>query len=152
MTVFGGDPILAADMNRAQQRVVGTPTESTSDLSAINSTTNVQIDSWTGNLEQGRRYKVSAYIPYVVSTTTENWYLLLCEDSASGAQMTYATVREAQTTRVAAKTVWAYYTATATGPKTFVSCTRRDAAGSGTISPKGATSQKRILTVETADS
>jgi hypothetical protein len=151
MTVFGGDPILAADMNRAQQRVVGTPTESTADLSAISSATNVIIDSVTVNLEIGRRYKVSAYIPYSVSATTDNHYLLLCEDSVSGAQLTYATVREGHTTRVAAKTVWCYYTAVATAAKTFVSCTRR-ADGSGSITPKGATSQKRILTVETADS
>jgi len=150
MTVFGGDPILASDMNRAQQRVVGA-TEGTSDQSAINSGTNVQIDSVTVTVEAGRRYKINAIIPYSVSDTSSNHYLLIYEDSTSGAQLTYATVREAQTTRVAVQTLWVYWTAASSGSKTFVTASRRP-DGTGTITPKGATSQKRTLSVETADS
>lgn len=151
MTVFAGDPILAEDMNRALSRVIGTPTEGVADLSAINSGTNVIIDSLTVTVEAGRRYKLTTYIPYTVSDTTSNHYLLLLEDSVSGTQLQYATVREAQTTRVAAKTVWVYWTAPSSGSKTFVSASRR-ADGSGTITPKGATSQKRTLSLEAADS
>lgn len=150
MTVFAGDPILAADMNRALTRVIGTPTEGTSDLSAINSATNVLIDSLTVPVEAGRRYKLSAYIPVILSDTASNHYILLCEDSVSGAQLTYDTARHAQTARPQAYVIWVYWTASTTGNKTFVSCTRR-ADGSGTITPKGATSQKRTLTLEAAD-
>lgn len=150
MTVFAGDPILAADMNRALTRVIGTPTEATSDLAAINSATNVLIDSLTVTVVAGRRYKLSAYIPVILSDTASNHYILLCEDSVSGAQLTYDTARHAQTARPQAYVIWVYWTAAASGSKTFVSCTRR-ADGSGTITPKGATSQKRTLTLESAD-
>ena len=149
MTVFGGDPILAADMNRALTRVIAA-TEATSDLSAINSATNTLIDSVTAAVEAGRRYKISAYIPVILSDTASNHYILICEDSVSGAQLTYDTARHAQTARPQAYVLWVYWTATTTGNKTFVSCTRR-ADGTGTITPKGATSQKRNLAVEAAD-
>lgn len=150
MTVFAGDPILAADMNRALTRVIGTPTVATADLSAISSGSNTIIDSLTVPVEAGRRYKLLAYIPYTVGVTGERHYLLLCEDSVSGTQISYATISESSTTGNSAKTVWAYWTAPSTGDKTFVSCTRR-ASGSGAITIRGSGGQPRILTLEAAD-
>ncbi|HEX2550610.1 MAG TPA: hypothetical protein VHK64_03370 [Nocardioidaceae bacterium] len=147
--VSAGDPITAADINRAATKVIGIG-ESTSSQTAVGSTSNTLMDSITVTLVAGRAYWVYTYVPYQGNTANDNFYVLMYEDSTSGTQMTYRTVRILQTTRVAATTLRRRYVAAASGSKTFVTAFRR-ADGSGTFQPVGATGQVRILSVESAD-
>jgi hypothetical protein len=149
-TVLAGDPILAADINRALTRVIGTPTIQTAAGTAITSTTDTQIDSLTVTVEAGRRYKLIARVPWLGSVANDNFYIFLRETSATGTQLTFRNARVTQTTRVDMTDLWTYWTAASSGSMTFVSSGRRS-DGSGNLTPQGATNGPRTLTLEAAD-
>lgn len=151
MTVFAGDPILAADMNRAQQRVIGTPTVSTSDGTASSSTSDQLIDTLTVPVEQGRRYKLSAFVPFTAVDANNAFFVLLREDSVSGTQLVYETFYAPVAAGGYPVTPWVYWTASATGNKTFVSCFRRNGPTASNGQPRGSGGQPRTLTLEAAD-
>lgn len=148
--VLAGDPVLAADMNRALTRVIGTPTISTAAGTSITSTTEVLVDTLTVTVEAGRRYKLIARIPWLASVANDNFYYLLRETSISGTQLTFRNARVTQITRVDMTDLWVYWTAVSSGSMTFVSSCRRN-DGSGNMTPQGATNGPRTLTLEAAD-
>lgn len=149
-TVFAGDPILAADMNRALTRVIGTPTIATAAGTSITSTAEVLVDSLTVTVESGRRYKLIARVPWLATVVNDNFYLLLRETSISGTQLTFRNARVTQITRVDMTDLWVYWTAPSSGSMTFVSSCRRN-DGTGNLTPQGATNGPRTLTLEAAD-
>ena len=151
MTVFAGDPILAADMNRAQQRVIGTPSVATSDATASSSTSNTLIDSITVPVEEGRRYKLSTTISFSAVTADNAFFLLLLEDSTSGTQLTFGTFYANVANGASTVNLWVYWTAPTTGNKTFVSAQRRSGGTATNGQAKGSGGQPRTLTLEAAD-
>jgi hypothetical protein len=151
MTVFAGDPILAADMNRAQQRVIGTPSIQTSDGPSVTATSNTLVDSITVPVEQGRRYKLSAIVPMTAVTADNAFFVLLLEDSVSGTQLVYGTFYASVANGGHVINVWTYWTAPTTGNKTFVLAVRRNGGTATAGQPRGSGGQPRTLTLEAAD-
>lgn len=153
MTVFAGDPILAADMNRAQQRVIGTPSVATSDGPSVTSTTpNTQIDSITVPVEGGRRYKLSASVPFTAVTQDNAFFILLLEDTATGTQLTYSTFYASVAGGGHVVSLWTYWTAPSdNNAKTFVLACRRNGGTNTAGQARGSGGQPRTLTLEAAD-
>lgn len=151
MVVFAGDPVLAADMNRAQQRVIGTPSIATSDASASSSTSNTLIDSITVPVEEGRRYKLSAFVPFTAVDANNAFFVLLLEDSTSGNQLVYETFYAPVAAGGYPVKLWVYFTASTTGNKTFVLCQRRSGGTASNGQARGSGGQPRTVTLESAD-
>jgi hypothetical protein len=137
-----GDPINAAEINRRK----GT-TSGTSDITAI-TTTETVTDTVTVSVISGRTYHIKSYFPFTGSVVADRFLIRLREDlTSAGAQITYATADVRALTEVSVETPEADWTASATGSKSFCVTAVRS-SGTGSITPKGAASQVRLLTVD----
>lgn len=148
--VFGGDPILAADMNRAINKNIA-ETQSLSDASATSGTTEASIDQVAGDLVAGRKYKIRWVLYYVAATSTgASSYLARIRSGAGtgGAQLGYTRLDTAASsnTRTSSTIVEVPFTASATGSQTFTGSIQRD-SGSDNVIAKGATASPRMLTI-----
>jgi hypothetical protein len=143
MTVYGGDVIYAADINRR----VGINT-ATSDSSATSGTTELSIDQVTINAVSGHTYRLVWWCPWLGSVAADRFFLLLRLGSGiAGTQLTFSTVVVASTSATETKTVIAEWTASSTASQTFTGTFRRN-SGTGTLTAKGASTQPRLLTVD----
>lgn len=146
MSVSGGSPVLASDINEALNRRIGRA-QAVSDWGSAISTTETCTESVTVNVKAGRTYEVSAFFPLTGSTAGDEFFVLLRQgSSASDLQLTYDRPRVHSTGAVYVAQPRVEWTASADGAVTFGVLTRR-ASGSGTITPKGATSQPRFIKV-----
>lgn len=146
MTVSGGSPVLASDINEALNRRIGRA-QAVSDWGAAISTTETCTESVTVTVKAGRTYEISAYFPLTGSVASDEFFVLLRQGAtASDPQLTYDRPRIHSTGAVYASQPRVEWTASADGLVTFGVLIRR-ASGSGTATPKGATSQPRMLKV-----
>jgi hypothetical protein len=149
--VFGGDPIMAADMNRAinKKQAENVAVTDTGSIAG----TETQVDTVTADLVAGRSYKVRWFVPYASTTTTGNSsYLARIRQGSGtgGTQLSYTRLDTPAATRVQTKYVEANFTASSTGAQTFTGTVQRD-TGTDTVNLKGATSQPRLLGVYADD-
>lgn len=149
--VFGGDPILAADVNRAINKKQAENVAVT-DTGAIGAS-ETAIDQVTADLVSGRSYKVRWFVPYSSTTATgASSYLARIRQGSGtgGTQLSYTRLDTPAATRVLTKYVEANFTASSTGSQTFTGTVQRD-TGADTVNLKGATSQPRLLGVYADD-
>jgi len=147
MTVLGGAPVLAADINEALNRRIG-KSEATSDGTGVTGTETV-FETVTVDLKAGRTYEVSSYFPIAGNNTTDDFFILLRQGTtASDAQLTYDRVHFDVANGVYVAQPRVEVTAAADATVTFGVFVRRVTGTTTTATPKGATSQKRYLTVE----
>lgn len=147
MTVSGGAPVLASDINEALNRRIG-KTQAVSDYGSTIAGTEVVTETVTVNVKANRTYLVKGYYPISGSTTTDDFFVLIRQGFApSDAQLTYDRVHFDVAGGVYVGKPEVEFTATADGIVTFgISCRR--VSGSSTVAtPRGATSQPRFITV-----
>jgi hypothetical protein len=145
MTVYAGDEIYAADINRR----VGTTT-ATTDSSATSVTTELAIDQVTIAAVAGQVYRLAWWVPWLGSAAADRFFLLLRTGSGiAGTQLTFSTIVVASTSATEAEMVVAEWTAGSTGSQTFTGTFRRS-SGTGTLTAKGSGTQPRLLTVDVA--
>lgn len=126
-------------------------TEGQSDLTATSGTTESAYDTVTVDVIEGARYHVKCYFPYFCSVAGDRFLVRLREGSGiTGSQITYASAYASDNTGVFVVTPESDWVADFTGQQTFVVTAQRG-AGTGTLTPKGATSQIRLLTVDFVD-
>jgi hypothetical protein len=149
MTVFAGDPVLAADINEALNRRVGT-FEGTSDLTATSGTTEKLCDVVTATLKGGRKYCVSVYFPGNGTVAADRFLIRLrLGSTTAGTQVSYARYTVAALGNNDQVAFSYDYTPAADGSVSFCTTATRD-AGTGTLTPKGAASQPRYIRIELA--
>lgn len=131
-------------------RRVGT-TNAVSDGTATSGTTELVVNTVTVNVVEGQTYHVKCYFPFVCSASPARYLIRLREGvSAAGAQITYATAIPDVTTPASAVLVVtpeSDWMASSTGQQQFC-VTAQQASGTGTLTPKGASSQTRSITVD----
>ena len=146
MTAFAGDIISASDVNRR----IATTTRS-SDTAATSGTTELQVDTVTGLLVQGRRYRIRWYCLWSASTTGDNFFFILREGSGTGgAQLAFTTEHIDVNGVTEDKELEVDYTASATASQTFTATFRRSSGG-GTMTGKGASNGPASLIIEAGD-
>lgn len=142
---FGGDIILASDVNRR----IGTTTR-ISDSSATSGATELQIDTVTGVLISGRRYRIRWYCLWSASTAGDNFFFILREGSGTGGAQLAFTTEHIDVNGVSEdKLLEVDYTAAASASQTFTATFRRS-SGAGTMTAKGASNGPGALTIEAA--
>lgn len=147
MTVLGGAPVMAADINEALNRRIG-KTEATSDGTGVTSTETV-FETLTVDVKAGRTYELAAYFPVSSSGTTDDFFVLLRQGTtAAAAQLTYDRVSFRQSNGVYTAMPRVEFTSASDTSITFGVFVRRVSGSTDTCTPKGATSQRRYLTVE----
>lgn len=143
--VAGGDIIYAADINLAQLKRVGT-TLGTSDGTATSGTTELAIDQVTATLVAGYRYNLRWFARWAFTVATDDFFLLLREDSGiSGTQIAFMTVEADEKHAI----ITADFVAASSGSKTFTGTFRRS-AGTGTLTANGSATGPRLFTVDFA--
>jgi hypothetical protein len=149
MTVFAGDPVLAADINEALNRRMGT-FEGTSDLTATSGTTEKLCDVVTATLKAGRRYVVSVFFPGNGTVAADKFLIRLRQGSTTaGTQVSYARYTVAATGNNDQVSLSYDYVPGADGSVSFCTTAQRD-SGTGTLTPKGAASQPRYIRIDMA--
>jgi hypothetical protein len=99
----------------------------------------------------GRRYHVKAYFPFSGTVAADTYLIRLREGTTTGgAQITYATGVVQALSSVFVETPESDWVASTTGSQSFCVTVQRN-IGSGTATPKGATSQTRFLIVDLID-
>lgn len=121
------------------------------DGSATSSTTESVYETVTVNVITGRTYHVKSYFPFVASASPARYLVRLREGtSTAGAQITYATAIPDVTLPGSAVLVVSPesdWSASSTGSQSFC-VTVQQVTGTGALTPKGASSQPRLLTVD----
>lgn len=149
MTVFAGDPVLAADVNEALNRRVGN-FEGTSDLTATSGTTEKVLDTLTVTLKGSRRYLISGYMPAVGSVTSDRFLIRIrAGTTIAGSQLTYARHNVPLLNSVDTSSPQCDFVPPSDGSYSFCTTAQRD-NGTGTYTAKGAASQPRYLRVDLA--
>lgn len=149
MTVLGGAPILAADINEALNREIDADIQ-VSNGTATNAGTGAELldRSLTVALKSGRTYRVSSVFPYNGSVTGDDFFFLIRQGTlTSDTQLGFVTGRVHNSARAWYVSWWIDFVCPADGNYTFGTFYRR-AAGTGTCTPVGATSSPRILSVD----
>ena len=151
MTVAGGDVIYAADINRATNRRIGTNNR-TSDSAASSGTTELEINTVTGTLVSGRRYRIKWQCLYTGTTLADRFFFILREGSGtSGTQLAFTTVIiDASGTPTESVFLEVDYTASASGSQIFTASARRN-SGTGTVTAKGSATGPASLIIESAE-
>jgi len=146
MTVFAGDIISASDVNRR----IGTTTR-VSDTAATSGTTELQVDTVTGILVSGRRYRLRWFCLFNGSVAADNFFFILREGSGTaGTQLAFTTERIDTTGVTESKVLEVDYTAAASGSQTFTATFRRS-SGTGTLTGKGSGTGPSSLIIEYTD-
>lgn len=146
MTAFAGDIISASDVNRR----IATTTR-TSDTAATSAAVELQVDTVTGLLVQGRRYRIRWFCVFSATTAADNFFFILREGSGTGgAQLAFTTEHIDASGITESKELEVDYTASATASQTFTATLRRS-SGTGTITGKGASNGPSSLIIEVAD-
>lgn len=151
MTVFAGDPITAADINRATNRRIGTTTR-TSDTAASSGTTELQVDTVTGTVVSGRRYRLRWQALYTGTVLADRFFFILREGSGTGGtQLAFTTVIiDASGTPTESLSLECDYTASSSGSQTWTASVRRN-TGTGTMTAKGSATGPASLIVDSAE-
>lgn len=145
MTVLGGAPVLASDVNEALNRRIG-KTESQSDAAGFTTAETVDL-VLTVSVLAGRTYEVFAYVPLSSTVAGDEVLVRIRQGSTTGAaQNTYDRVRVHTANGVYIGRPSFEYTAAADGSVTFC-ITGNRVVGTGTITPKGAAAQPRFIAV-----
>ena len=149
MVVSAGSPVTAADVNLAQQCLVGPSTLGTTDMTATSGTTEktTGTDTITVPVVTGRVYRISYVFNYVGSVSGDGFLIRIKAGSTSGTQLTYFLADVTLTTAVLTRVGWVEWTASTSGNQTFSTTVQR-ATGTGTCTGRGAASQPRTLSVE----
>jgi hypothetical protein len=144
--VAAGGRVYASDVNRR----VGTTT-ATTDGSATSGTTELVVDTVTATVIAGRAYRVRSVFPHQHSVASDRFFILLREGTTvAGTQLSYDTTFGHTIAQVDTARPEADWTAPTTGTVNFCVTARRT-VGTGTLTPKGAATQPRSLTVESAE-
>jgi hypothetical protein len=145
--VFGGDPILAADMNRAINKKIA-ETVGVSDSGSI--TSEAVVDTVTADLVAGRTYKIRYVCPITTSSASGDraFVRVRTGTTTGGTQLSFAGAKADNTAATDSDTaiVEATFTPSSSGSQSFCGTVQRTTAN-GNIVAKGATSQPRFLTV-----
>lgn len=151
MTVNGGDVIFAADINRATNRRIGTTTR-TSDTAASSGTTELQVDTVTGTVVSGRRYRIRWQVLFTATAAADRFFFILREGSGLlGTQLAFTTmIVDASGTPTESFILECDYTATASGSQTWTASLRRN-SGAGTMTAKGSATGPSSLIVDSAE-
>lgn len=146
MPVSAGDIIRAADMNKATDQRIAT-TSATSDGSASSGTTEALVDTVTFTAVSGYTYKLEAYFPGAGSVALDRFLIRIREgNGTSGTQVTYWTLYASGTNAADVARPATDWVSGTSGSQTF-SVTMQRTSGTGTLTPKGSTTQPRTLTV-----
>jgi hypothetical protein len=130
-----GDPVYASDINTLVARET-----LTSDSTTWTSTESGSVFEITADLVSGRLYRIDltchvstdAQTFAITSANTEMAIIRIKEDDVSGTQLCGDQIKLGHTSANGFKlSTWVYYTAAATGPKTFVVTGQRNGAASG---------------------
>lgn len=149
MTVFAGDPVLAADINEALNRRIGTFT-GISDLTATSGTTEKVCDTLTVTLKAGRTYRISVFFPGNSSVAADRFLVRLRQGTTTaGTQLSYARYGPTATGNNDQVYLDYDYVPPSDGSYSFCTTAARD-SGTGTLTPKGAASQPRYIRVDLA--
>lgn len=152
MTVSGGAPVLASDVNEALNRRIG-KAQSVSDWPSGITSTETCTESVTVTVKGGRTYEIAGYFPVTGNNTTDDFFVLLRQGAtASDAQLTYDRIHFDVANAVYVAQPKVEWTASADGTVTFGMFVRRVTGTTTTATPKGATSQPRYMTVTLATS
>jgi hypothetical protein len=131
-------------------RRVGT-TSGVSDGTTTSAGTESVYETVTVNVVSGQTYHIRCYFPYVGSIACDRFLIRLREGTTiAGAQITYSTAvpnATVPTTAVLVETPESDWIAPSTGSQSFCVTAQRN-GGSGTLTPKGATTSPRLLTVD----
>jgi hypothetical protein len=128
-------------------RRVGT-TNADTDGSATSGTTELVVNTVTVNIIAGQLYHVRSYFPYVGSVAADKFFIRLREgNTITGAQITYDNATITTTSAVYVAKPEADWVAPTSGSQVFC-VTAQQFAGTGTLTPKGAPSQKRSIIVD----
>lgn len=115
------------------------------DDTATSGTTEKTIESVTLAVVNGYTYRLTWVVNWLGSTAGDKFLMRI---RVAGGQMTYNTAEVVTAATVVYQThVSTDWTATSTGNVTFTGTATRN-SGTGTLTPKGATSQPRILSVD----
>ena len=129
-------------------RRVGT-TNAVTDGTATSSTTELVVNTVTVNVVEGQRYHVKSYFPYVISVANERYLIRLREGvTTAGAQITYDTAYGNPSAVVLVAKPESDWIAPLTGQQQFCVTAQGQGTITGILTPKGATSQTRSLTVD----
>lgn len=121
--------------------------EGTADITAAPYSTEAVMDTITVSVVNGERYRISYYFPHSGSIAADRFLIRIRTGTTTGgAQLTYNTADIHSTSGVYAIDVIVEWVASSTGSQSF--CTTAQRAGTGNLTPKGATSQLRLLTVD----
>lgn len=128
-------------------RRMGTTT-AVADATATSGTTESVYETVTVNVVAGATYHIKSYFPYTGSVAADQFFIRLREDTTTaGTQIQFATAVIQATSTTFVETPEADWTASATGSKSFCVTVQRK-SGTGTCTPKGATSNPRFLSVD----
>lgn len=129
-------------------RRVGT-TNAVSDGTTTSGTTELVVNTVTVNVVEGQTYHIKSYFPYVGNTAGERYLIRLREGvSTAGAQITYDTADIFTTNNVFVAKPESDWVAPFTGQQQFCVTAQQNPAAAGTLTPKGAASQTRSITVD----
>lgn len=129
-------------------RRIGT-TNAVADGTATSGTTELVVNTVTVNVVAGQRYHVKSYFPYVISIANERYLIRLREGiTTAGAQITYDTAYGNPNAVVLVAKPESDWIAPSTGQQQFCVTAQGQGTITGTLTPKGATSQTRSLTVD----
>jgi len=119
----------------------------TADLSATSGTTEKTVDATTVSVVSGKTYSVRYLFHYTGTVSADAFLMRIRQGGLAGVQLSYAM---ADVTITAGGALTGYvevdWVASTTGSQTFTTTVQR-AAGSGTLTVKGAVSQPRKLEV-----
>lgn len=147
MTVYGGAPVYAAEVNEALNRRVG-KAESQSDTGTFTSSETV-FETLTVTLVGGRTYTLSAFVPLTSTGTDEHLIRIRQGTTTAGAQLTTDRVRIHTAGAVYVGRPECEFVAPADGSYSFCTTSGRQ-SGTGTATGKGSASQPRWLKVQLA--
>lgn len=138
-----GAPVYASDINTR----IGT-FEGTADITAAAYATEAVLDTITVTVVNGKRYKVTYFVPYTGTVAADAFLIRLrTGTTTAGTQLTYDTAETHSTGRVYDLAITAEWVAAATGSQSFCTTAFRN-AGTGNLTVKGASTQTRLFHVD----
>lgn len=152
VTVFRQDSswsVLGSPLIVGVNRRIGT-TNAVTDGTATSGTTELVVNTVTVNVVAGQTYHIKSYFPYLCTVAAEHYLIRLREGTtAAGAQITYDTaVMPVAGLGVLVAKPESDWVAPTTGVQQFCVTAQGQPTITGTLTPKGATSQTRSLTVD----
>jgi hypothetical protein len=148
--VASGDDVTSYDVNLALQHNAGPSTLGVTDFTATSGTTEKLLDTWTGTVTAGHKYRVKYVWAYQCDTLNDRYFVRIREGlTTAGTQI--AVVNQVHLTPIntlvpGIPTEAEWTASVTTAAQSFCATIARNSGG-GVATVRGFTSQQRILSV-----